>query len=304
MLAASIGSLFRRSPNPDRRAPPELVLSAAGALAQPQPIAQAATGPATAWPASRLSLVHDLWGDGFIFPGGELEALRLTRPLGISAASSFLLVGVGSGGPAISITRNFGAWVTAMETDPSLLAAARGAVTRAQLAKKIKIKAWNPNAPDLPPKSHHHCLALEPLHDACPEPVLDALAAALKPGGQLMMTELVAPNPLNPADRSVRRWAELERRDPAALLAPVAVTRMLGRIGLDVRVAEDMSNRHLEHALIGWRTKLHELEGKLHRQEAVSMVAEAELWLLRRRLIRDGQLRMMRWHGISRLPII
>ena len=31
------------------------------------------------------------------------------------------------------------------------------------------------------------------------------------------------------------------------------------------------------------------------------MVAEAELWLLRRRLIRDGRLRMMRWHAISTL---
>ena len=50
--------------------------------------------PSTIWPASRLALNNHLWGDGFIFPGGEAETLRLVRPLGASAAASLLLVGV------------------------------------------------------------------------------------------------------------------------------------------------------------------------------------------------------------------
>jgi len=35
---------------------------------------------------------------------------------------------------------------------------------------------------------------------------------------------------------------------------------------------------------------------------AALLVREAELWLLRSRLIREGQLRLVRWHAISRLP--
>ena len=116
----------------------------------------------------------------------------------------------------------------------------------------------------------------------------------------MVITELAAPVPLDPTDETVRRWGELERRDPAGIVAPVSVTRMLGRVGLDVRIAEDMSQRHLEHAMLGWRVMLRELGRKPTRQEAVPMVAEAELWLLRRRLIIDGRLRMMRWHAISR----
>jgi hypothetical protein len=119
----------------------------------------------------------------------------------------------------------------------------------------------------------------------------------------VVSTELAAPEALNSADPTVRRWGELERRDPADVLAPAAITRMLGRVGLDVRIAEDISDRHMEHAMLGWRVMLRDLGRKPSRQEAIPMVAEAELWLLRRRLIKEGKLRMMRWHAISRSVI-
>ena len=257
--------------------------------------------PSTIWPASRLALNNHLWGDGFIFPGGEAETLRLVRPLGASAAASLLLVGVGGGGPACTAVRNLGTWVTGLDNDPSLLAAARGLVSRSQLTKKISIEAWNPANPKLPANSHHHCLALEPLNGAQPEPILDGLTRAVKPGGGIVITELAAPVPLNPKDPTVRRWCDLEHRDPAAIPAPVAITRMLGRLGVDVRVAEDISDRHLEQAMLSWRVMVRELRGRRPtRQEAVVLVAEAELWLMRRRLMRDGRLRMMRWHALTR----
>ena len=301
MLSSAVRLLFGRTP-----ARPPVALGTGAAVAQPVVLLQPAPGASvpTAWPADRLALTNQLWGPGFIFPGGEIETMRLTRPLGASAAASLLLVGVGAGGPASSIARNLGAWVTGMDNDPSLLAAARGLITRSQLAKKISIKAWDPANPDLGTKSHHHCLALEPLHGAQPEPILDGLARALRPGGQMVITELVAPVPLNPNDPVVRRWGDLEHRGPTNVHAPVAITRALGRMGLDVRVAEDISDRHLEHAMLGWRVFLRALDRKPNRQEAVHLVAEAELWLLRRRLIRDGRLRMMRWHAISRSAIV
>jgi SAM-dependent methyltransferase len=324
MLASAVRSLFRRSLHPFEAASAERV-SGAGDFVEPNAEAAAglvpnggvpkgsvpnggvASGGAavrTAWSPARLALVHRLWGAGFIFPGGEIETLRMARPLGISAASSLLIIGVGTGGPAIAVTRNLGVWVTGMDTDPDLLVAAKGLVKRAQLTKKISITGWDPDNPNFVEKGHHHCLALEPFRSARAEPILHALARGLKPGGQIVITELAAPRPLDPADHTVRRWAELEHRDPANLLAPVAVTRMLGRVGLDVRIAEDMSQPHLEHALLGWRVMLRDLGRKPSRQEAVPMVAEAELWLLRRRLIRDGRLRMMRWHAISRVPAV
>jgi hypothetical protein len=301
MLFSAVRLLFR--PTPARPSPAQ----GTGIPVPPPPTTETAAEPVgrTVWPASRLKLANDLWGLGFIFPDGEAETLRLTRPLGLSGATSFLLVGVGSGGPASTVTRNFGAWVTGMETDASLLAASRGLISRAKLGKKVTIKAWDRDKPDFPAKSHHHCLALEPLQNAHPEPILAGLAAALKPGGNLVMTELTAEEPLNPADPVVRRWGVLEHRDPATLIPSIAITRMLGRVGLDVRVAENVSQRHVEQAILGWRAMMRDLaDHKPTPQEAAELVHEAELWLIRRRLIRDGRLRMTRWHAIGRSAVV
>lgn len=294
MLSSIVRDLFRGSlPSPTQ----QVLASLTPAAGDPLSIAAPVQMP---WPAVRLALTNQLWGAGFIFPGGETETLRLVRPLGVSTAAGLLIVGVGSGGPASTVTRNFGAWVTAMDNDPSLLAAARGLISRAQLTKKVSIQAWQPDNPDFDGKTYHHCLALEPFHGAQPEPILDGLARALKPSGHIVITELAAEHPLDRADPMVRRWGELEHRDPSHLLAPIAVSRMLGRVGMDVRIAEDISRRHLEQAVAGWRALLPGLDRKPDRQEAVHLVREAELWLLRRRLIKSGRLRMMRWHAIRR----
>ncbi|WP_158925017.1 class I SAM-dependent methyltransferase [Acidisphaera sp. S103] len=301
MLASTMRGLFRRPPLGTVQAVAVPIESG------PAPTTEAALPEAriqTAWPVGRLTLTDQLWGPGFIFPGGEIETLRLTRPLGLSAAASLLIVGVGNGGPAAAAARNLGAWVTGMDTDPSLLTAARVLIQRAQMTKKVSIKAWDPANPAFEAKTHHHCLALEPFQRARPEPILDGLARVLKPGGQMVITGLTAPVPLDPADPTVRRWADLDHRDPTLMVAPISVTRMLGRVGLDVRVAEDMSQRHLDHAMLGWRVLLRDLDRKPSRQEAVQLVREAELWLLLRRLIKDGRLRMMRWHAISHVPIV
>lgn len=290
MLTALLGS----TPRTNGLVPVDIAYAEPAPLLQPPRVER----PSTYWPASRLALTNRLWGTGYIYPGGEPETLRLARPMGVSAAASLLLVGVGAGGPAIAVARNLGAWVTGVDNDPSLLAAAQGLVSSANLGRKIVIDSWNPEAPAFEERSHHHCLAIHPFHGAAPEPVLDALSRALKPGGQLVMADLVATAPLNPDDPVVRRWAELERCDPGRVPLAANVARMLGRIGLDVRVAEDISKRHGDQVMLGWRVLMHDL-GKPNRSDAGRLVAEAELWLLRRRLIRDGRLRMMRWHALG-----
>jgi SAM-dependent methyltransferase len=301
MLPASIRDLFGRF---GHHPSDETVAALMHAHTQPERTeTKAEPHLATPWPPARVAMAQLLWGEGYIFPGGEIETLRLARPLGASAATSLMVIGTGSGGPAGSVARNLGTWVTGLESDPDLLTASLKFIAKARLQKKVNIRTWDPGNPDFVPRSHHHCLALEPMLGSQPEPILDGVTRALRPGGQLVLTELATAATLDLTDPIVKRWAFLERRDPAEIPSAVAVTRMLGRVGLDVRVAEDISARHLEHAMLGWRVLLRDLrENKPTRQQAAQLIAEAELWLLRRRLIRDGRLRMMRWHAITRVP--
>jgi len=255
----------------------------------------------TRWSPDRLAVAGALWGDGFLFPGGEVETLRLAKPLGLSAASSLFLLGVGGGGPACSVATHLGVWVSGFEADHDLVDAATDRVARAKLGRRAQVATWDPAEPAFNRHAYHHGLALEPLRGGKPEPVLAAVADALKPGGQLVLVELVADVPLDPSDPSIRRWAHLERRIPDTLPTETAITRVLGRLGFDVRVTEDVSARHMREALLGWKAAVREMEdSRPARHTASVFVNEAELWLLRMRLFRRGQLRLVRWHAIGR----
>jgi cyclopropane fatty-acyl-phospholipid synthase-like methyltransferase len=256
--------------------------------------------PAPNWSRERLVITDALWGPGYQFPGGEIEALRLAKPLGLSAASSLLLLGAGAGGASCSLATKLGVWVSGFEADANLLAAGVDRIARRNMTKRAQMETWNPAEPDFGEHAYHHALALEPLRASRPEAVLSAIARALKPNGQIMLTELVADVPLDPADPSVAAWARMEHRDPACLATEVSITRILGRLGFDVRIAEDVSQRHVEQTLTAWRTAVRSMEHvRPSPRQAVRSVHEAELWLLRLRLFERGNLRLMRWHGIG-----
>lgn len=271
--------------------------------AAPRTSAAAAASQAlpTEWPPARIEVTNTVWGPGYIFPGGELETLRMAKPMQLSGESTILLLGAGAGGPGRSLSVKFGSWVTAMETSSELVVAATELAMKANLGKRVQTEQWNPAEPELRKRYYNHCIAFEPLRGARPEPLLTALAGALKSGGHLAMMELVADGPLDPADPTVMKWGKLEHRPATVFPSEIAVTRILGRLGFDVRIAEDATEKHIHDGLIGWRRTLKELETRSHSlRQIAQFVSEAELWLLRLRLMESGRIRLVRWHAIGR----
>ncbi len=245
-----------------------------------------------------LALRHDLCGEGFLFPDGAAEVARLARPLGLSEASSVALLGAGSGGPVTAITAAFGAWVSGFEADPALLAIAVEHCRRGGHGKRVSVAPWQPAAPELPRAQFHHALSLFALAGAAPKPVLAALAQTLRPRGQLVLLDLVAA-PDHQPDASFADWARLEERPPL-LPTEAEITRLLGALGCDVRVAEDVSERHVEAVIEAWRALVRPLaSARPSLARAKLLVAEAERWLLRVRLLQAGQIRLVRWHAIA-----
>ena len=115
-----------------------------------------------------------------------------------------------------------------------------------------------------------------------------------------MMLEVVADRPLDPTNPVTAGWARLERRDARSVPAEITITRVLRRLHFDVRVVEDVSERHVQQALAGWRTSVRGMENvRPSRRQAMRCVEEAELWLLRMRLFQLGTLRLVRWHAIG-----
>ncbi len=253
------------------------------------------------WPAERLSVTDALWGDGFQIPGGELEILRLARPLGLSAASSLLLIGAGSGGAPCCVASHLGVWVTGFETDSDLAALGNERSIRTGLGRRAQIESWDPHAPEFGRSYFHHALALDPLRDGNHELVLAAATVALKPGGQITVVDNAADTPLDLADPDVRAWTRRASREPDSVPTQANVTRILTRLGFDVRIVEDVSHRHVQQALFGWRQVVGDLEDlKPTARQAMPLVREAELWLLQLRLFRGNKMRRVRWHAIGR----
>ena len=283
-----------------------------GPPASEQPLPAAAPGPLLVpaaalpedddpeWSTARIGVAEALWGEGFLFPGGRDEALRLAKPLGLSAAGSLLFIGAGPGGAPRAITTELGVWVTGYESNPHLVAVANERSTRAGLGRRAQVEPWDPFAPQFPSHYYHHAIAFEPLHGGPPERLLAAVAGALKPAGKFVLVELVGDKPFDPSDATIAHWAGLERR-PADVPSELEITKTLRGLGFDVRIAEDISQRHIHEAMAGWGQAVHAIEGARPTvQQLALIVHEAELWLARLRLMREGRLRLVRWHAIGK----
>lgn len=270
---------------------------AASAAAKPGP-APAAARPAEITLEDRLAVLTALWGDGFIGPGGEEEALRLAKPLGLSSSHSLLHLGAGLGGGTRAIARSSGAYVTGFDLDPGLVEAASAAAQKAGMARRAAIERLDPKLPAIRAGYFHHALVQEafwPLDDK--QPVLAAMVQGVKPGGQLMLTDLVrAEN--DPTDAAWSAWAVLERASPHLGTEKQMGRAMLGQ-GLDIRIVEDVTQRHVTQALAAWMNRVTILRRtRPTPRQAALLVREAELWLRRCRLMQEGRIRMLRWHAI------
>ena len=252
------------------------------------------------WPSARIAVAEALWGEGHLAPGGDEEVLHIAKPLGLSEAASLLLLGAGIGGPSCCLADALGAWVSGFESNVRLVEQANARASRRGLGRRARVDMWDPGAPAFAQHYFHHALALEALRHGAAEPVLSAVTRALQPGGQVALVEIVADRPLDRADRVVAAWQRLEGRNTQPP-SELGITRLLQRMGFDVRIVEDISRRHMHQVIEGWQSVARALEGQVPapRQMAV-LVREAELWLNRFRLMHSGKLRLVRWHAIGR----
>lgn len=262
--------------------------------------------PAQRWTPERLAVAGSLWGEGFVVPGGKEEVLRWLKPLWLKEESSLLVLGAGAGGGVPEAVKTFGCQVTAYEADPVLVAAATKHIAKAgrAISRRTRVKVWNSQAPAFRKHGFDHALSMEALRGTVDHPVpvadlLVALAGAIRPGGALVLVDVVGDERLDPDDPAVAAWARAEcrvRRVPTE----EGMVSALGKLKFDVRVAEDITARHIHQVMAGWMAQLGALEAQRPGHDrAAAVVAEAEVWLRRLRLMQDGHVKLMRFHAIS-----
>jgi precorrin-6B methylase 2 len=276
---------------------PRQEAEAATANAQARP---APNGRAIRWPPTRLAAVEALWGDRFNGPIGEAETIRLAGPLALGPEDKLLLIGGGLGGPACAIAADRGAFVSNFEADAELASLARLRVEAHRCGERVVIEGWNPDYPDFGIRACDHAMLLEALRAGDPLRTLESLAASLRPRSRIVMTEMVTDRPSPGTDREFAAWCRLENRH-AGLPRADAITTALRRLHYDVREVEDISSTHVTAVLAGWRNAVKTMdEAPVPSAASASVVVtEAELWLLRIRVMRRFGFRLLRWHAIG-----
>jgi hypothetical protein len=167
------------------------------------------------------------------------------------------------------------------------------------LGKRAVVQPWDPAAPEFRARFHHHALALEPLRaGAAPGALCQALAAALKPGAQLVLVEAVTAAPAPAA--GLARWLSLEGR-AAPPPAREAVEQAMLAAGFTLHVTEALGPRQAAteawlRLLAGMREGGRPATGT----EAAALVLEAEAWLRCHRLLQAGAIGVLRWHASLR----
>ena len=160
--------------------------------------------------------------------------------------------------------------------------------------------SWNREHPAFRYNCAHHALAVEALRGAPAAPLLDSLAASLRPHGQIVLTELVADSPAPAGDQEFAAWCRLDDRLPDMPRVQSVTTALTDR-HFDVRGIEDLSDRHVSATLAGWHGAVKSMAAgpRLPAASAGIFVTEAELWLLRIRLMRRFDFRLLRWYAVG-----
>lgn len=257
--------------------------------------------PPERWPETRLKVLGAIWGEGFLGPGGIEETLTLAKPLGLNETHSVINLGAGLGGATRALAAASGAWVTGYEADPALAAAAQALSEKHKVEKKAEIRPLDLAAPQIRKGYYHHGLALEALWRIPDKAaMIAALVGAVKPQGQVVLTDLALGAPSPSAERSFAAWARLEGATPC-LTGEKTMTAMLAKEGLDVRICEEITPRHIAQTIASWAGFVEELKrDRPARPFAARVVEEAERCMRRVELLRTGRLRLLRWHAIRR----
>ncbi len=251
------------------------------------------------WSEERLAAAGLIFGDGRIDPVGEDFIDAMIRPLGMNDTMSVLEFPAGCGAATRAVARITGAWVTAVEEDAVLATAAETLAKKAGLAKKAVVDNNTLEAAQVRDGSCDVALSFGGLQNhGDRQRVLAAMARALKPSGQLVLTDF-ALTEAKAGGAEIEAWIARE----ATARAPDTVadlTALIEGLGLDVRVAEDKGAVYAELA----RTALRDFMAGAEEREVPPelrawVMREIEFWARRLAALEAGGLGLYRIHAIS-----
>jgi ubiquinone/menaquinone biosynthesis C-methylase UbiE len=197
------------------------------------------------------ALLEEVWGDGWLSPGGPEELRRLID--GISfAGRSVLDIGCGIGGLDVILVRDYGAgFITGIDVEEGVLAQARERIQRAGLADRIGVVRVAPGPLPFPPGCFDIVFSKDSIvHIPDKHALLSDVYRVLKPGGWFVASDWLIGHDGEPTAR-MKAYIASEGLD-FGMASPKRYTHAMRQagfvgIGLDSRNAwyRDMAKSEL-----------------------------------------------------------
>jgi len=251
------------------------------------------------WPKERLELVQSIFGEGMVGPGRAEDLLRMIKPLGLDEKMTVLEIGAGLGGFARLVTEDTGAYVTAFEPVPALVAAGNEISTRHGKGRKARILPAPKGHFEARQKSVDAIIGKEALFAITDKAELfSAVRKALKPGGQVTMTDYMLVG--DPNSDEYQAWLASEPFTPD-LLTPAVTRSRLEELGLEVRVLEDLTDEYRAAALSAFADYAEKIRNEAPDEyKSAWALSEGELWSRRLAILQSGVVKLYRLY--ARLP--
>ena len=142
------------------------------------------------YPQDSILFLEEMWGDGFLSPGGPEEVRRLLSGLDVGGAT-VVDIGSGAGGIPILLADRYGASrVIGLDVEATMVAHARAKVERAGLQDRIEIRMVEPGPLPLPNASVDIVFSKDSIVHIPDKETLAADAfRILKPGGWFVASD-------------------------------------------------------------------------------------------------------------------
>ncbi len=249
------------------------------------------------WPARRIALVQRIWGAGFAEVGGAEFIEKLAKPLALTSAKSALDLTARLGGTGRTLFESFGVYVTGYEANAALADAAMEVSVQKGMAKKAPVEHYDPTNMKLK-KRYDSVLAREGFYAGSHRlALLKTTVNALKAGGQMLLVDFVRAGEGEPS-AAFTEWADSVPGGAAPWTSKQFETA-LSKLGMTLRIDEDITDEYRTLALRGWTNFLDGLSiGDLTRPEVLALIDEAERWMRRMAAFDSGDLRIYRFHFV------
>jgi phosphoethanolamine N-methyltransferase len=218
-----------------------------------------------------ITFLEELWGEGFLSPGGPEEVARTVDGVDLTGAT-VIDIGCGSGGATMALVRDHGAGrVIGIDVERPVCERARARIARAGLADRIEIRLVEPGPLPFPDESVDAVFSKDSIvHIADKESLARDVFRVLRPGGWFVASDWLISHDGEPSP-AMATYIAAEALE-FGMASPARYRRALEAAGFVDVVLRDRNQWYREVA----RHELDRLTGS-ERDRFVAAVGEDEL---------------------------